>query len=302
MQIEWQKSFSASALHAAYACHCLPNRVADPRLVQSLGEYAERLSAWFPPRPAVLRDAPWSDLVVYGASIESNSELAACVASHASQANQNMQSIQRLAGLITDVEAAFKLLYPKHDEQSSLRTRPLQEQWLGYGSGLIAHLGRLTEKQFFQVPCNVIALQPALGGGGHTHPGHSAVSIEALMINPLAELPEVVRLAWLLAQNAILRDAASGALSDASRLRLIPLAMLPPVMAAAEVLELSKCNEAIAELAIEHWHIAVPHSMDVASELIPSLMDWWETYLQTRPTWELALKALSKRLKLVESH
>jgi hypothetical protein len=302
MQTEWQKSFSASALHAAYACHCVSNRVADPRLLQAMGDYADKLGAWFPHRPAVLRDSPWDELIVHGASIASNAELASTVARHAVPAIEHGPTIQRLAGLITDVEAAFKLLYPKHDEQSALRTRPLQEQWLGYGSGLIAHLGRLTEKRFFQGPCTIIALQPALGGGGHTHPGHSAVSIEALLINPLAELPEVVRLAWHLAQNAIHRVAASRDLPDSSRLRLIPLAMLPPVMAAAEVLELSKCNEAIAELAIEHWQIAVPHSMDVASELIPCLMDWWETYLQTRPTWELALKALSKRLKLVESH
>jgi hypothetical protein len=72
--------------------------------------------------------------------------------------------------------------------------------------------------------------------------------------------------------------------------------MLPPTLAAAEVLELSRCDEANVELAIENWQIAVPKGMDPHSQLIPTMMDWWETYLQTRPPWELALRALAKML------
>jgi hypothetical protein len=61
---------------------------------------------------------------------------------------------------------------------------------------------------------------------------------------------------------------------------------------------LSKCNESLAELAIENWNIAVPANRDIASDLIPMLMNWWETCLSNKPEWSVALKALAHRLGL----
>jgi hypothetical protein len=74
--------------------------------------------------------------------------------------------------------------------------------------------------------------------------------------------------------------------------------MLVPCLASAEVLELTKCTEANAELSIEQWNIAVPSHRDVASDLVPMLMEWWETCLKTKPDWDVALKALALRIGL----
>ena len=46
----------------------------------------------------------------------------------------------------------------------------------------------------------MILVQPVLGGAGAAHWLYNSVHIEAVLANPVAELPEVVRLGWLLAQ------------------------------------------------------------------------------------------------------
>jgi len=116
--------------------------------------------------------------------------------------------------------------------------------------------------------------------------------------NPLPELPEVVRLGWLVSQLSSLGFRSQLPYPPETLRNLIPIAMLAPSLAAAEVLELTRCNESIAELAIENWHIAVPPNRDVSKELIPFLMDWWETCLKTKPDWSVSIKALAHRLGL----
>jgi hypothetical protein len=51
-------------------------------------------------------------------------------------------------------------------------------------------------------------------------------------------------------------------------------------------------------MAIEHWHIAIPKQMDLHTQLVPSLMEWWEQYLHLKSNWDVALQALAHRLGL----
>ena len=55
-------------------------------------------------------------------------------------------------------------------------------------------------------------------------------------------------------------------------------------------------TESMAELAIEHWHIPVPRDREIHTEVVPLMMDWWETYLQTRPDWNMAMQAFANML------
>ncbi len=298
MQIQWLFNASPSALHAAEACYRFPSRVVDPTVSQGMGEYADRLGRWIDGIAASESDRFWKELIATGAAIDSNHELAALVLRKRIGGLVPATNVNQLSGLITDVEAAFKLLFPKYLEQTPLRLRPLQDHWLGFGSGLMAHIGRVTEKALMVSECRAIALQPILGGDGVSHIDQNLVRIEAVLTNPMAELPEVVRLAWLISQLQLDLPRFSDLLGPGLAGKLGPIAMLPPTLAAAEVLELSRCDEATVELAIENWQIAVPKGMDPHSQLIPTMMDWWETYLQTRPPWELALRALAKMLNV----
>src|SRR5690606_23019649 len=85
-------------------------------------------------------------------------------------------------------------------EELELRSAPLREQWEARGGGLLATLARLTTAGLVPEMADVILVHPVLGGGGAAHWQYNSVQFEAVLANPLAELPEVLRLGWLLAQ------------------------------------------------------------------------------------------------------
>jgi hypothetical protein len=205
-----------------------------------------------------------------------------------------------LADLITDVEAAFRQLFPRYEEQSAFRFRPLQEQWLGYGRGLMNLWKCLVHQDALADACTVIGLQPILGGFGKAHPDRDLVRIEAVLTNARPELPEVIRLGWLLVQleqksNEIFRSDAS---TDAPA--LIPLATLPAILAAGQELELTRCDVAHVALAFRHWHISGPLvAADITespTELANLLIEWWLSSERSQASWQTAVRMLANRL------
>ncbi len=298
MQLTWTPNPSASALHAAHAICMFGDKLADARVGECIGPYAAGLSDWISTTCPFDTARFWSVLVGHAVVIDSNTELAKVVLHKSAAQTNSGTAISQLAGYVSDIEAAYNQLFPKFLEQIPLRARPLQEHWLGYGPGLLAHLGRLTQKDLLVSEARVVLLQPILGGAGVAHIDQNLVRIEAVLTNPQVELPEVVRLAWLLSQLHLDLPMHSESFGANLLARLAPLAMLPPILAAAEVMELSKCDELTAELAVEQWHIPVPRDKDIHTELVPVMMDWWETYLQTRPNWHTAMQAFAKMLDL----
>ncbi len=296
MHLNWTPNASASAMHAAQSICQYGDKLADARIAESIGKYALGLGNWIETAAPFDTARFWSLLVGHSAIIDSNTELAQAVVRKAAIRVGDRTAISQLAGFVSDIEAAYNQLFPKFLEQLPLRARPLQEHWLGFGSGLLAHLGRLTQKDLLVSEARVVLLQPILGGAGVAHIDLNLVRIEAVLTNPMVELPEVVRLAWLLSQLQLDLPIHSETIGANLLARLAPLAMLPPILAAAEVMELSKCDESVAELAIEQWHIPVPRDKDIHTEIVPVMMDWWETYLQTRPGWQTALQAFAKML------
>lgn len=296
MHLTWTPNASASAMHAAQSICEYGEQLADARIKESIGKYALGLGHWIETAAPFDTARFWSLLVGHSAIIDSNTELAQAVVRKAAIRVGDKTAISQLAGFISDIEAAYNQLFPKFQEQLPLRARPLQEHWLGFGPGLLAHLGRLTQKELLVSEARVVLLQPILGGAGVAHIDLNLVRIEAVLTNPMVELPEVVRLAWLLSQLQLDLPIHSDTIGTNLLARLAPLAMLPPILAAAEVMELSKCDESVAELAIEQWHIPVPRDKDIHTEIVPVMMDWWETYLQTRPGWQTALQAFAKML------
>ena len=298
MHLTWTPNASASAMHAAQSICEYGDKLSDPRVSESIGKYALGLGEWIATAAPFDTDRFWSLLVGHSAMIDANTDLARVVVKKAALRVGNQTAISQLAGYISDIEAAYNQLFPKFQEQIPLRARPLQEHWLGFGTGLIAHLGRLTQKDLLVSEARVVLMQPIMGGAGVAHIEQNQVCIEAVLTNPMIELPEVVRLAWLLSQLQLDLPVHSETMGANLLARLAPLAMLPPILAAAEVMELSKCDESVAELAIEQWHIPVPKGRDANAELVPIMMDWWETYLQTRPGWQTALQAFAKMLAI----
>jgi len=198
------------------------------------------------------------------------------------------ESTARLARRLIALEAAFQQVNPRALEELELRAEPLRGQWEARGPGLMAGVGRLTEPEVVPQRADVILVQPVLGGGGAAHLLYNSVRMEAVLANPIAELPEVVRLAWLLAQLNLDLPKFQGNLHR-DRLRQIgPLALIPPVLAAAQDVELARCDEQTLSTALAAWNLG---DVDGAK-----LLEWWETYQASSPTWDVALGGLDRML------
>lgn len=187
-------------------------------------------------------------------------------------------------------ELAEPAAKPELAAELQLRERPLAEQWEARGPGLLAQLARLTEPQAIVDRATVLPVYPVWGGGGRALPAYNTVMIEAVLANPLAQLPEVVRLAWLLAMLSLDLARYREPLADPDR--TVPLALVPPVLEAAGEVELSRCDRDTLELALRSWRLAGPEPLETAA----TLLAWWQTYQDTRPPWPLALGALERMM------
>lgn len=67
-----------------------------------------------------------------------------------------------------------------------------------------------------------------------------------------------------------------------------PLAVLPPLLAAAGEVELVKFDRRLLETALSAWNAPV---VDVEG-----LLGWWKTYQASNPAWSVALAALARML------
>jgi hypothetical protein len=194
----------------------------------------------------------------------------------------------RLARSRIALEAAFARAHPQLLEELELRSEPLRLQWEARGAGLMKGIARLFDPDLVVEQADVILVQPALGGGGSAHPPYNSLHIEAVLTNPLAELPEVVRLGWLWAQLNLDLPKFQDALHRDRLHQIGRLAMIPAVLAAAEDVELARLDEATLAMALTAWR---------ASGAEPAqLLEWWETRQATAAAWNVALGALDRML------
>ncbi len=184
---------------------------------------------------------------------------------------------------------AFNRAVPQAAHELELRAEPLREQWEARGPGLLRGTGKLTEPELIVSNADVVLLYPVLGGGGRAIVGSSAtVAIEAVLTNPVPELPEVVRLGWLLGQPGVLQRTYPTFRSQERLAKVGPLAMLPAVLIAAEHVELVRSADATLPRAIEAWHLGPADPVILA--------DWWQRYQTNRSGWDTALEDLDGQL------
>ena len=106
----------------------------------------------------------------------------------------------RVADAIREVVAACRSAVPELLDELTVRSGPLRNQWEARGPGVLAAMGRLVEPDILVDRAEVVLVYPVLGGGGTAYARYNTVTIEAVLTDPVARLPEVVRLAWLLSQ------------------------------------------------------------------------------------------------------
>lgn len=284
MQLRWSVNQSVSCLHAAAMMHA-GHPFADTAWHEGLQESVKLLIATVE-QSGLPIDRVWEHLVPQSAAIGNNRQLAQIVCQKVC-GSVHEGLIQELAGCIGAVESAGARTLPHLTDELRLRVGPLREQWEARGPGLMKRFGELCDPALLAENAEIHVVHPALGGAGTAYLLYNSICMEGVLVNPLPNLPEVVRIGWLLGQLQC--DLPMfGELVARNRLALVSsLATLPAILVAGEFVELCQANIETLEMAMTSWR--VPNRCEAAL-----LWDWWETYQTSRPAWATALGALDQ--------
>ena len=163
--------------------------------------------------------------------------------------------------------------YAKGEQEMQLRIRPLREQWEARGPGLLKRV--VKQLPWLTLPDEpVVRLVTPIAGGDGKIVGPNEIEFEAILANPFPTLSEVVRLGWLI--SCLACDLKGTA------------ALIPPVLVAAEYVELAAFDEQTADLAAREW-------IGAGAPKGKELYDWWKqnsAYASSQAAWTRSAKEL----------
>lgn len=290
--LRWIASVPASGLHAAAAI----DRgfvIADDELENSLSPQVDVLQHLIN-GTSIPREPFWRHVVPLSATIDSTQHLAEVVLRKILNPGQ-LSSIgtRTLVETLSAMEHNMRRAVPGLVDELAQRAGPLRAQWKAHGVGLLSLIAQLTEQQLIVPQADVVLVHPTMAGGGEAHLFYNSVRIEVVPEGPQSQLPELVRLGWMVSQ--LNNDLpVHSEMIHAETLPLISnLAMLPPTLSAAEQLGLARYDIQTVRLAIAAWHIRGPAGVDLAE----SVTQWWDIYSASPPQWSVALTALSRMIQ-----
>jgi hypothetical protein len=249
IEVRWIVSAATSGLYAAAAV-ANGRTLVDSALSESLSAV---LAESLPRLAGISSRALLEHLIPLSAGITSPSELARLALVKAAGRCDSTAAVSEVVAWLRQIATAFCQAHPRCLEQLELRSGPLREQWEARGAGLMAAWARTVGEELLVPRADVVLVEPVLGGGGWAHLEYNTISFEAVLANPLPELPEVVRLAWLLAQLNLEVPAIRGELPRDRLRRAGALAMIPPILDAAAYVELVRPSDELAARAAEVW-------------------------------------------------
>lgn len=289
MEFQWINCGNVSVFHAAWCiCHFPEQTQQCSNGLCKAARELEELCGKF----GVFRPRFWDQILTLAATASDTGNLAEQVAARLGVSSPTRQA--QLAAGLNRCRGEFEGAFPRFELEIPLRTGPLRQLWEATGPGLMRMVSRNTVAHLLVASAQIIVVQPVLGGLGYAHLTTNRVHIEGVLTNVSPELPETLRLAWLLAQLDFERPVQSGNI-DTHRLHSIAgLAMLPIVLAAGEALDVCHSSVPSIQRAIELWRADTLGLEPV--QVASVLSNWWETYQVARPAWKVALTGLDKML------
>lgn len=287
--IRWRPSVPASHLHIAWA---LSQNIppVDPRLVGAVTDASCDLAATI--KSAQLpAERFWRHLIPLSPNLANRRQFVETAVGKVLGRGARLDVfVSTLETKLAALDLAVKTALPTLADDLQLRERPLREQWEARGPGMLSHIANFTEETLIVEECDVLLVLPAIGGYGEADLPYNSVRIEGVLANPVSELPEVVRLAWLISQLQLDLPAHSENIHADRLPHVAQYAMLPPALLAAESVELLRFTPELIGQAISTWQLKAPPDIDAAA----IVSEWWQTYIETRPPWNIALAALDQ--------
>ncbi len=292
INLRWKASLSVSSLYAVL-CSVEGHRSASNSLAELLHEPSNTLVQSIESSGLDVLSL-LDSLVCLAAEYENNRQLVEVTLTRLyGRETATPERLSILSGAISGLISRTMNQRPELIDELSLRAKPLQEQWESRGPGLMRTLAQLTEEGFVAEGGEVVLVTPFLGGNGRAFLRTNRVLIEAVLTNPHPNLPETLRLGWLLAQlQADTPSYAEGVTGD-QLATLAQLATIPAILAAAESVEWAACDLATIEQALKCWYFQT----DAPIELAEKLLHWWNTYNLGASSWHVAWRALDAVLQ-----
>ena len=290
VELKWVVDASSACFHVVDLL--LRSRpVNDAALAEALTPATEALASEID-ASGVSLELFLTHLVPLSANFGSNRQLASVLLTKLAGAQRTEQRIDRLTELFTQLESAFSRAAPDLAEQITRDSEPLRRDWDIHGETLLHSVRRLVEENVVVPRADVILVPPVQGGGGAAHLLYNSVRIEVLPPDRQPNVPEVVRLAWLIAQLNADLPMYQGELHRDRLAQVAALAMLPAVATAAVDLGLLEDRAGVIAAVVAAWGIASSGQTPLADVLTR----WWETWQSQRPEWSIALAALDRLL------
>ncbi len=289
MNLQWLTSAHLSVIHWAWCVAHYPERVqSSSSEMHSVAAELDKLASEF----NTTRDKFWDQLLTLACVTDGAVDLTERLSSRLGGGSTTLAA--RLVGAVHQCRLQFERSFPKFATEMSLRSGPMRQLWEAYGPGLLRLIERQTGQDVMVEDASVVLVQPILGGFGYAHLSGNRIHLEALLTHSDPELPESLRIAWLLSQLDLDRPEFSEQI-NAHRLRSVAgLAMLPAILCAGEELELCRFSPELLTKAIELWFCP---TLGLSTATASSVTDiWWETYQGSRPKWSVALTGLDRLL------
>lgn len=291
MELQWLASFPASCLHAAEAV-AHGRLVSDTLMAEAIAEPAQVLRQTIV-AAGLPRTAFWRNLTGFAVAAEGTTQLAERAVTKTVGASCTTGVVAEIAAAISGLQSAVRRTLPTMVDDLSPRVGGLRSRWETQGPKILQGIARWTAPRVIAEQAHVVVVHPALGGGGSAHLPYNNVLIEAVTPDPVAELPEMLRLAWLLSQLNLDLPMFSERIHGKRLPHIAELAMIPVALKAAEELEMLHLSPESVDLALNSWHVVTPPDIDP----VDIVWRWWDTYRVTRPQWDVAFVALDRMLE-----
>lgn len=287
--LNWRPSAAVSNLHIAWAIS--ENQpIVDPRLDDAVTTSAKELAAEIE-NSRLPAERFWRHLIPLAAKVpRRRALLETAIAKTIGRSTHSELIASNLEARLAALDLAVTVAIPSMPDDLALRERPLREQWESRGPGMLKRIGELTDDALIAAECDVLLVQPAIGGYGEAHLAYNSARIEAVLANPIAEIPEVVRLTWLVAQLQLDLPTFSESIHAERLPKIARYALLPAALLAAESVELVRNTPALMSQASSAWGLST--AADAGAAVL--VAQWWQTYQETRPPFRVALTALDR--------
>jgi len=204
------------------------------------------------------------------------------------------EAAETISQKLEEAKSDYAATFPDLSEQIDLRCRPLRDRWDTCGFGLLRLFekkfwgGESANQEFWVDDLPLVMIQPARGGDGGFDAISPCVWMEAMLTDVDQQVPEILRLAWLvscLSADRVMTQRNA----DREACVVCQLASLALMLDLGTEFDLIRSAELPVVRAMEMWRIGQPSHASI-------LADWYRHEYSQENSLPSQIHTLQNRL------